>query len=71
MYPRLASIYQVAKNDLELMILQSLPLECWDCGFYYSLCLLLWSARDGTESFMPSKQGLYPPNHTPATSCSY
>lgn len=37
MYPRLASIYQVAKNDLELMILQSLPLECWDCGFYYSL----------------------------------
>lgn len=32
MYPRLASNFHITKDDLELLSLLSLPLECWDYG---------------------------------------
>lgn len=71
MYPRLASIYQVVEGDLELLILQSLLLECWDFS------LLLFTVPSFMECWrwnreLHAKEARTLPNKPhPSHFCSY
>lgn len=48
----------VSENDLELVVLLSLPPECCDCGCVSS-CPGLWSAVNQTNCFVQDARALY------------